>query len=234
MVKDVVEVKYTPGEYKTWDTADSAWESIRSTKPWDDFGNKGVLTINIQEGFGLSDSLGIETNINFREKFFINDFKFEPSNIVLTDLNFVEDIYNEEELGNLSGNISPLDYDPTRPLFPGEYTYQDAIVGIQMRSSLSGDRLGFYQAKLNVDVQDVVARGTVEVTSTDESNPTRVPYYKKYYLPPEELMFHVTAATEPAYVKVLSKTDTYFDIVLVGNTSGNLVTGTVSWVSTGY
>lgn len=229
-----VEVKYLPGDYKSWDQTTEPWDSVRNAKPWEAFGNKGVLSLHIKETFELKDDIGFDFNFKFREKFFINDFKFEASHIVLNDVNFVDEIYDNTDLKNLSSNISPLGYEATRPLFPGEYTYKDAIVGIQMTSSLTGNKIGFYQAKLNVDVEDVVARGTANITSIDESNPTRILYNKKYYLPPEELMFHVTAAEEPASVKVISKTDEYFEVVLVGISSGNLVTGTISWVSTGY
>lgn len=229
-----VEVKYLPGDYKSWDQTTEPWDGIRNAKPWEAFGNKGVLSLHIKETFELKDDIRFDFNFKFREKFFINDFKFEASHIVLNDINFVDEIYDSTDLKNLSSNISPLGYEATRPLFPGEYTYKDAIVGIQMTSSLTGNKIGFYQAKLNVDVEDVVARGTADITSIDESNPTRILYNKKYYLPPEELMFHVTAAEEPASVKVISKTDEYFEVVLVGISSGNLVTGTISWVSTGY
>lgn len=229
-----VEVKYLPGDYKSWDQTTEPWDSIRNAKPWEAFGNKGVLSLHVKETVELKDDVRFGFKFKFREKFFINDFKFEASHIVINDVNFVEDLYDMTDLKNLSSNISPLGYEPTRPLFPGEYTYKDAIVGIQMTSSLTGNKIGFYQAKLNVDVEDVVARGTADITSVDESNPTRILYKKKYYLPPEELMFHITAAEEPANVKVISKTDTYFEVMLIGINSNQPVTGTISWVSTGY
>ena len=231
---EIVDATYIPSEYKSWEGTEESWESIRNAKPWEAFGNKGVLNLRVQESFQISDSLHFRWSLKYREKFFINDFKFEPSHIVLNDLNFVEEIYDETDLKNLASNISPLGYEPTRPLFPGEYTYKDAIVGIQMQSNLTGNKLGIYQAKLNVDVEDVVDRGTADITSIDESNPTRIKYNKNYYTVPEELMFHVTGAEEPAYVKVISKTDEYFEVVLVSVNTGNLVTGTISWVATGY
>lgn len=229
-----IEVTYTPGEYKTWNNTTVPWDDIHNAKPWEAFGNKGILKIKVRESFEVSDSFSAHLNVLMREKFFINDFKFEPAHIVLNDLNFVEDVWDDTDLQNLSSDIAPLGYERSRPLFPGEYTYKDAIVGIQMKSNLTGNKIGFYQAKLNVDVEDVVDRGKVTVTSTDATTPTKVKYNKKYYTAPEELMFNVIQAEEPALVQVVDKTDEYFEIMLKGISSGDYVTGTVSWVSTGY
>ena len=77
-------------------------------------------------------------------------------------------------------------------------------------------------------------RGTVEVTSTDKSNPTRVDYHKLYYNPPEELMFNILNFTEPCTVEVLTKEEKYFTIMLKSTITNEYVTGTVSWLSTGY
>lgn len=233
MAEEII-VTYTPSDYKTWDETNIPWDDIHNAKPWEAFGNNGVLKIHVKESFEVSDNFSAHLNVLMREKFFINDFKFEPAHIVLNDLNFVEDVWDNNDLQNLSTDIAPLGYERSRPLFPGEYTYQDAIVGIQMKSNLTGNKIGVYQAKLNVDVEDVVDRGRVEVTSTDPLTPTRVTYNKKYYVAPEELMFNVLQTEEPSLVQVVEKTDEYFEIMLKGINSGNYVTGTVSWVSTGY
>ena len=229
-----IEIKYLPGEYKSWNQATEPWDSIKNAKPWEAFGDKGIFSLYVKETFEIKEDTQLKFRLNFKDKFFIYDFKFEPAYIVLNDINFTYNLYNMNDLKELPSNISPLGYDKARPLYPGEYTYKEAFVGIQMTSSLTNEKLGFYQAKLNVDVEDVVDRGIANITSIDENNPTRILYNKKYYLPPEELMFHVTASEEPATVKVISKTDIYFEVVLVSISSGNLVTGTISWVSTGY
>lgn len=235
MAGDNVEVKYTPGEFYTWDNANISWEGPKADKEWDIFGNKGILDIIVSEDIQITSKYYLTFSILFTEKLFINDFNFEEPNIVLNDLEISETTIGDEDFANLSGNVSPLGYEESRPLFPGEYTYKEAIVGIQMRASLTEARLGFFGAKLNVDVQDVVDRGKVEVLTVDINNPLRVKFTKKFYVPPEEIMFNVISADEPCWVDVLSKTDEYFDIVLRANADrSKLVTGTVSWLATGY
>lgn len=235
MAGDNVEVKYTPGEFYTWDNANISWEEPKADKEWKAFGNKGILDIIVSEDIQITSKYYLTFSILFTEKLFINDFNFEEPNIVLNDLEISETPIGKEDFTNLSENISPLGYEESRPLFPGEYTYKEAIVGIQMRASLTEARLGFFGAKLNVDVQDVVDRGKVEVLTVDINNPLRVKFTKKFYVPPEEIMFNVISMDEPCWVDVLSKTDEYFDIVLRANSDrSKLVTGTVSWLATGY
>lgn len=235
MAEDKIEVVYTPGNFYTWDNTDLIWDEEKIAKSWEAFGNKGILDIKVTEEIQFSNKLYLTFSILFTEKLFINDFNFEEPNIVLNDLEVSEMGIGYEDFVNISENISPLGYEESRPLYPGEYTYKEAIVGIQMRANLTEARLGFYGAKLNVDVQDVVDRGKVEVLTIDINSPHRVTFNKKFYVPPEEIMFNVISADEPCWVDVRDKTDEYFDIVLRANSDGSkLVTGTVSWLATGY
>lgn len=230
-----VNVTYTPSEYYSWENADLEWESKRADKPWDSFGQKGILDIVVDENIQINSGFFMTIQMSFFEKLFINDFNFSSSNLVMNDINFTEEFISSEDFANLKNNVSPLGYEATRPLISGEYTYKDAIVGIQMKSNLSKARLGVYGAKLNVDVEDVVERGRTDVTTLDINTPTKIEFKKKFYLPPEEVMFNVIAATEPAWVEIISKTDKYMEIVLKSvATPSNLVTGTVTWVATGY
>lgn len=235
MVSNNVTVKYTPGEFYTWDNAEISWEEKKSDKEWNAFGNKGVLDIEVIEELEINSKYYLTFSILFTEKLFINDFNFEEPNLVLNDLQINDSLISSEDFTNLSKNISPLGYEESRPLYPGEYTYKEAIVGIQMRANLTEARLGFYGAKLNVDVQDVVDRGSIDVLSIDISSPTRVNFSKKFYVPPKEIMFNVISSEEPAWVDVQAKTDEYFDIVLRAMSDrSKLVTGTVTWLATGY
>ena len=235
MVSSNVEVTYTPGEMFTWDNTNITWDEDRADKEWNLFGNRGILDIKVTEELNIGSKYYLTFSILFTEKLFINDFNFEEPAIVMNDLEIDESLISNEDFANISENISPLGYEESRPLYPGEYTYKDAIVGIQMRASLTEARLGFYGAKLNVDVQDVVDRGRTEVLSIDISEPVRVKFSKKFYVPPEEIMFNVISSEEPCWVDVINKTDEYFEIVLRAiSDRSKLVTGTVTWLATGY
>lgn len=235
MVSSNVEVTYTPGELFTWDNANIPWEDPRADKEWDIFGNKGILSIKVTEDLNITSKYYLTFTILFTEKLFINDFNFEDPSIVMNDLELTDTVISDEDFANISENISPLGYEESRPLYPGEYTYKDAIIGIQMRANLTEARLGFYGAKLNVDVQDVVDRGRTEVLSIDNPQPVRINFSKKFYVPPEEIMFNVISSDEPCWVDVVTKTDEYFEILLRAiSDRSKLVTGTVTWLATGY
>lgn len=154
---------------------------------------------------------------------------------MLSDVEFSSEPINYTQFKEIAKFSGPVGYDEIRPLIPGEYTYQDALVGIRMRVYNPESTLGIYGAVLNVDVEDVVDKGQVNVTSTDINNPTVVTFHKRYYNPPEELMFTISNFSEPCSVKVIAKSATQFSIMLESTvTSGTYVTGTVTWMSNGY
>ena len=68
----------------------------------------------------------------------------------------------------------------------------------------------------------------------DINNPTRVEFKKFYYNPPEEIMFNIVEFEEPCTVEVLTKTTKEFTFMLRSTVTNNYVTGTVSWLATGY
>lgn len=235
MVSDNVEVTYTPGRFYTWENADISWEEKKSDKEWDVFGDRGILDIVVNENISVTSKYYLTFSILFTEKLFVNDFNFEKPNTVLNDLRIDDSPITSEDFVNVSQDVAPLGYENSRPLYPGEYTYKDAIVGIQMRANPTEARLGFYGAKLNVDVQDVQERGRVEVLTVDINNPVKIEFTKKFYTPPSELSFTVVSSEEPGWVDVLTKTDEYFEIVLRAlSDRSKLITGTVTWLAVGY
>lgn len=225
---------FVPVTLTTWDEANKEWDSTGTDQPWDTYGNQGGwqvstsrtlqvstntesdLTRESQEWLSIIDATLINEGVVY------NDFEIDPGGLSLSDF---------KEIGEVG---TPIGYDALRPLIPGEYTYQKAIVGLRMRSYKLGTTLGFYKAVLNVDVEDVICRGTVEVTSTDPTRPTRVDFQKVYYNPPEELMFTISNFTDPCAVEVLTKTEDYFTFMLKSTVDNSYVTGTVTWTATGY
>lgn len=169
----------------------------------------------------------------------------------VTILSDVEISYQPEysdEFKNYANHKSPLGYSTLRPLYPGDYEYQDAIVGIQvdLTPPVSG-RFGVAGATLHIDVQDVVDKGT-EIF--DENRPyqgrTRVWFTKKFYSRPN-VFTEVRNANPPCRVNVLA-VDTrgvgsdsshsygYFDFELLNFTDGTEWSGdvTIAWNAIGY
>lgn len=229
--------EYIPAELTSWDDANKQWDSPGATQPWDTFGNTGRWTILTNRTLTLSESTSSHGARFSRDYLSFIDAKLSNQGTVFNDFELSTDQLSSTDFKELSRNGTPIGYENIRPLYPGEYTYEKAIVGLRMRQFNKESTLGFYKAILNVDVEDTICRGTVLAAdiSTDISHPTRVDYPKWYYNTPEELMFTIMNFSEPCHVKVIDKTDKYFTFVLESDTTaGRYVTGDVNWLSVGY
>ena len=231
---EVYNWEFVPAELTTWDEAAKEWDSTGNIQPWDTYGNNGGWKVSTKRNLGLSEKTESLIKRSTREYISLIDAMFTNENVVLSDVDFRDNGLSLEELRRIAKNGTPVEYEDARPLVPGEYTYQKAIVGIKMRSYDLSTKLGFYKAVLNVDVEDIVSRGQVTVTSTDVNKPTRVEFNKFYYNPPEEIMFNITEFSEPCTVEVLTKTTKEFTFMLRSTVTNNYVTGKVSWLATGY
>lgn len=167
---------------------------------------------------------------------------------ILSDVEISFSPEYEDEFYKYANRKSPIGYSNLRPLYPGDYEYQDAIVGIQvdLTPPVSG-RFGVAGATLHIDVQDVVDKGT-EIF--DENRPyqgrTRVWFAKKFYSRPN-VFTEVRNANPPCRVNVLA-VDTrgvgsdsshaygYFDFELLNFTDGTEWSGdvTIAWNAIGY
>lgn len=235
---EVYEWEYVPTQFTTWDEANRNWESNITNQPWDTFGIAGGWHISTERELHFDDSEGVshlyhqrKTRLIFEDFNLSNDY----NNYTIQNVNFENKKLSLADVRDIAKSSAPIGYEEFRPLIPGEYTYEKALVGIRMRRNTSNVVIGFEGAVLNVDVEDVVDKGTVEVTSTDPNNPTVVRYGKWYYKKPEELMFSVSNFSEPCVVEVLTSTDKQFTIMLrstINNT--RYVTGTVHWLANGY
>lgn len=228
--------KFIPNEQTTWDDATKPWESLGTDIPWDDYANVGKWVVKTPRTLVLSDNKKHKTLIKHYVTYLsFLDIKFEDPKITYADVEFNAEGLKWEDFKELADNRTPLGYNDARPLYPGEYTYQDAWVGIRMRVNSLENKLGFYNLKLNVDVEDVIDRGNdLEINSTDPNNPTVVKFKKFYYNPPAEMLFNITSYTVPCRVEVLEKTAGHFSVMLRSLENDEYVTGVISWLSTGY
>ena len=226
--------EFVPAKPTTWDEATKEWDSTGANQPWNTYGNNGGWKLSKSTKLHLSEST--ETFLKGATKEYISfiDANLVNRGAVLSDMDIRDNGLSLEDLRKIALNGTPVEYEDARPLVPGEYTYEKAIVGIKMRSHDLSTKLGFYKAVLNVDVEDIVSRGQVTVTSTDINKPTRVEFNKFYYNPPEEIMFNITEFSEPCTVEVLTKTTKEFTLMLRSTVTNNYVTGKVSWLATGY
>lgn len=233
-LNEVYNWEFAPSEFTTWDEANKKWDSSGTTVPWDFYGNAGGWKISTNRNIHIGESSSIYLKSFLHDYISLLDYTFTNKDVVFSDVEFKDNGLTLAELKQIAYNGTPIEYEDARPLVPGEYTYQKAIVGIRMRTYNLSTKLGFYKAILNVDVEDIVSRGRVEVTSTDINNPTKVEFKKFYYNPPEEIMFNIVEFEEPCTVEVLTKTTKEFTFMLRSTVTNNYVTGVVSWLATGY
>lgn len=226
--------EYTPAQLTTWDDAEKAWDAPGNMQPWDTYGIQGRWYVSTRRNLHIAEKTRSHLDRTTHDYVAFLDVKLNNHDVVLNDFEVSTEDLSFDDFKAQAATGTPIGYEAMRPLYPGEYTYQKAIVGLRMRAYDLGTTLGFYKAVLNVDVEDIICRGTVEVTSTDPENPTKVNFQKWYYNPPEELMFTIMNFTEPCAVEVLEKNTEYFTFMLKSTITNKYVTGTVSWLSTGY
>lgn len=232
---EVYNWEFVPAKLTSWDDAGKQWDSTGANQPWDTFGNEGGWVVSTKRTLNLNTETESRLDRFTKEYLSLIDAAFNNEKVVMNDVEFLDGGLSLDEIREMAKKGNPIEYEDARPLVAGEYTYQKAIVGIRMRTYNLNTKLGFYKAKLSIDVEDIVDRGTVEVTSTDPANPTKVSYHKLYYNVPEEIMFNITEFTEPCTVEVLTKTEKEFTFMLKSTVNKDTyVTGKVSWLATGY
>lgn len=232
---EVYNWEFVPAKLTSWDDAGKQWDSTGVNQPWDTFGNEGGWVVSTKRTLNLNTETESRLDRFTKEYLSLIDAAFNNEKVAMNDVEFLDGGLSLDEIREMAKKGTPIEYEDARPLVAGEYTYQKAIVGIRMRTYNLDTKLGFYKAKLSIDVEDIVDRGTVEVTSTDPANPTKVSYHKLYYNVPEEIMFNITEFTEPCTVEVLTKTEKEFTFMLKSTVNKDTyVTGKVSWLATGY
>lgn len=141
----------------------------------------------------------------------------------------------ESEAIDVSGFRSYLDlgvvpgYSPFKPFIPGDYTYKDALFKIVMQSN-TNDRARVDGLRVDIDVPDVIDRGTA--TITDAAAGVTVVFAREFLEEPE-ITVTLRGASTVGIPRVTSKNKSQFTLHLLNN-SGGFTTGTVSWTAQGY
>lgn len=129
----------------------------------------------------------------------------------------------------------PSGYNTFSEFKVGEYEYQDAMYRLTIKKSNIAANPLVYDYKIHVDIDDVKDRGTADIPAEE----TKVYFNRQYYTDPE-VVVNVISGTEGKVI-IPFITDTsgeddrgrYFKVVLK-DTTGAIVAGTISWNSNGY
>ena len=166
-----------------------------------------------------------------RDLFFIFDEDERNPNSILYDLEISENPLSETDFDSFCEHTTPPNFNNIRPLIAGEYEYQNAIVGVQVRVPLIQGRFGIIGSKLVLDVEDVVQKGRVKVDNTGKMF---VKFNKIFYTIPHVIAALVDAETVGAVeVNDVSREGFYIGIKDVQG-SGAYIEGTVDYLADGY
>ena len=123
------------------------------------------LNVVHEEDFKISDYYLRNLRKFNKETFAAFDEDERQPNAVIYDIEFDNTVLGENAFTEYYTKQTPLNYSALQPLIPGEYEYQNAIVGVQMRIPPTQGRFGIIGSKLHVDVEDTVEKGNVVLTS---------------------------------------------------------------------
>lgn len=117
----------------------------------------------------------------------------------------------------------------------GQYQYESAIYRMVIRKNSIASNPLIYGYKVHVDIDDVKDWGTLTVPAKE----TKVYFHRTYYTPPDVVVNVVGGASGDVIIPTITATDgkddsgRYFTVILK-NSAGKAVTGTITWNSTGY
>lgn len=179
----------------------------------------------------IKDSVNIKLKNLSSEGFSAFDEDERKGNTVIYDVEIDDVVSNEETFLEYHNHKTPLNYSNVRPLIPGEYEYQNAIVGVQLKIPPVQGRFGLIGSKLVIDVEDTVEKGRTKLTA---GSPTTVRLSKKFYNTPRVLTSLVES--DGYGIIEVSYVDKEKFIVGLKSLTNNTeyVSGTIDWLVDGY
>lgn len=152
---------------------------------------------------------------------------------VLSDIFIRANEMSEVDFEKISDHASGYNY--FSPFRVGEYEYKDALYRIKIKKDNGTGNPLIYDYRVNVDIDDVKDRGTTTIPAEE----TKVYFNRSYYTEPDVVVNVVSGEEGKIIIPFIIATDgeddkgRYFTVVLK-DTSGNPVEGTISWNSNGY
>lgn len=189
----------------------------------------------VSEAIGALDGYNGNYRDNQSEELQIRDTFLRACQGVLADIGIYRGGITLEEFMNVVK--TPSGYEPFIPYVVGEYEYEKALVRLLIKAGSMGSQPAVYDAVINVDIDDTVDRGTLNITSTNA--PTKVYFNKHYYTKPEVAVTLQAGNTAngiitPNIVDIDSDDNGYFFTVELLRSDGTRTQGRITWNSVGY
>lgn len=222
---------YSSTHYYREDLENFTVDSYEMQFPRDLWGEDKKVKIISYDDLDIEDSIYKKATLNFKENFSLFDEDDKKPNTVIYDIEFDNVALSENSFVEYYTKTTPLNYSTLQPLIPGEYEYQNAIVGVQMRIPPTQGRFGIIGSKLHIDVEDTVEKGTVVLSA---GGPSTVRLNKKFYTIPHVL----TSLVDSEGVGVIEVSEVAKDYFVIGLKSltnpTEYVSGTVDWLVDGF
>lgn len=205
-------VAYRAGFDRKWNIRKTISEDVATNSM-----NINYVTISKSESPVSVDAVRIATNLGG----------------VLSDVFIRANEMSEVDFEKLSDHASGYNY--FSPFRVGEYEYKDALYRIKIRKDNGAGNPLIYDYRVNVDIDDVKDRGTIAIPARE----TNVYFNRSYYTEPDVVVNVVSGEEGKVIIPFIIATDgeddrgRYFTVILK-DTSGNPVEGTISWNSNGY
>jgi hypothetical protein len=188
-----------------------------------------------EESIGILDTLRSHVGLEFSEAewFSIIDRATTGAKGTLSDMAIYNDaIESLEDFEDLVLNGRIPGYGEFKNYIQGNYTYQKALIRAILDSTTPAGRVELSAMKIEVDLPDVIERGSVFIEGIAGATVT---YNKIFKIIPElTLSVKGGAAGEVLIPEVTSKSLTGFTIKLKNVGTGLYVPGTISWAAHGY
>jgi hypothetical protein len=136
--------------------------------------------------------------------------------------------YTEEQCVLLALGLPQPGFDRFRTFIPGDYTYDDAMLGITMTAPATVGRPAIGNLKWSVDVPDVNEQGVETIAAAW----TEITFTKVFTSPPKVAVYQ-TNTTAIAVGRARNITTTSFEAALF-DTTNTLVAGDIGYIASGY
>ena len=202
-------------------------ESLTTTEGYIDL---VAFISKISESIGLAEARMSGVTHPNAEAFSVLDRLVRRANAVIADLAIRSTGLTQEAFSAMIAAKRPLGNYPPKQLQPGDYRYARAILSLMLEDVARTTRdVSIDQAKLVVDVPDVMDRGSAVLTSSGDT----VLFDRSFYGAPEVQVIQ-TAGSTRAIPSVTTITATGFFVRLYDAANpATPVAGTISWTALG-
>ena len=158
--------------------------------------------------------------------------KIDNTPIVLSDLRFYAKVLNET---NFDEAFTPFGYSRWKKMITGDYIYQKALCKYVIHASLDSDRPNVRAYTHKVDVPDLLAQGTVELTVNNQPLEVSFPKDRIFHIVPEmNISIKSYSGTGATPLVLAYNVTTKGFTVVMKNEDGGYVEGTVTYAARGY